>query len=94
MHCRVSKKEVAKELREHPWASKKTAKRIALDHSRSKRKYYCEQKTTTRNGKREYQRNLMRVRLGISKDRFGILGRKPKRILLKSFLQDLKKVKP
>ena len=27
---------VAKERREHPWASEKTAKRIALDHRKKK----------------------------------------------------------
>jgi len=42
------------------------------------RKYATLHKTTLPEGKREYQRLLMRDRLGISPSRFGVRGRKPK----------------
>ena len=79
-------------MREHPWASKKTATRIASDHAKGKRKYPTKHKTTTKKGKTEYQKHLMRDRLGISKERFGKIGRKPKRFLLRDFVKHLEKV--
>jgi hypothetical protein len=48
----VSEKEIQKEMREHPWASREVAMRIALDHKRYK--------TTTKEGKRIYMREFMR----------------------------------
>lgn len=48
----VSEKEIQKEMREHPWASRDLAKRIAEDHAK--------RKTTTREGKRLYMRQYMR----------------------------------
>lgn len=48
----VTEKEIRKEMREHPWADRETAKRIALDHKR--------RKTTTKEGKRLYMRDYMR----------------------------------
>lgn len=48
----VSEKEIRKEMREHPWASREVAIRIALDHKKCK--------TTTKEGKRLYMRNYMR----------------------------------
>ena len=57
------------------------------------RRYPSQQKTTTSNGKREYQRNLMRVRLNISPSRFGVRGPKPQRFLLKNFAKDLAKLR-
>lgn len=47
-------------------------------------------KTTTREGKREYQRLLMRKRRGTSPERYGKRGRKPKRTLLKEMDLSLK----
>jgi len=35
---KVSKQSIKKEQKEHPWASKKTAKRIAIDHAKKKAK--------------------------------------------------------
>jgi len=48
----VSEKEIQKELREHPWATRDIAMRIALDHKI--------RKTTTKEGKRLYMRDYMR----------------------------------
>lgn len=50
----VTEREIQKELREHPWASREVAIRIALDHRRMR--------TTTKGGKRLYMRNYMRER--------------------------------
>jgi hypothetical protein len=50
----VSEKEVQKELREHPWATVEIARRIAQDHA--------QKKTTTKEGKRAYQRDYMRMK--------------------------------
>ena len=50
----VSDKEVQKELREHPWATVEIARRIAQDHA--------QRKTTTKEGKRAYQRDYMRMK--------------------------------
>lgn len=35
---KVSKASVKKELKEHPWANKKTATKIAVDHAKGKKK--------------------------------------------------------
>lgn len=51
---RVSEKEIQKEMREHPWAGRELARRIAQDHA--------QKKTTTKEGKRAYQRDYMRMR--------------------------------
>jgi hypothetical protein len=51
----VSERKIRREMFEHPWASRKIAMQIALDHVRKK-------KTTTPEGRREYMRNYMRVR--------------------------------
>jgi hypothetical protein len=48
----VSEKEIQKEMREHPWASRDLARRIAEDHAR--------RKTTTKEGYRLYMRDYMR----------------------------------
>lgn len=48
----VTERQILKELREHPWASKDVARRIAEDHAK--------RKTTTREGKRIYMRDYMR----------------------------------
>jgi hypothetical protein len=48
----VSEKEIQKEMREHPWASRDLARRIAEDHAK--------RKTTTKEGKRLYMRDYMR----------------------------------
>lgn len=58
---------------------------------RKPRRYPGPHKTTTKAGKREYQRYYMRerkrVELGISPNRFGVRGPKPKRILAKQVIQ-------
>lgn len=59
---------------------------------RKPRRYHTSRKTTTREGKREYQRSLMRVKLGISPSRFGVRGRKPKVVTLKDIGADLRKL--
>jgi len=56
------------------------------------RRYHTSRKTTTKEGKTEYQRLLMRDRLGIVPSRFGVLGRKPKRVTVKDLQADLKKL--
>jgi len=59
-----------KEKKEHPWVTTAQAKRIASDHARQKRQPYQKRfhqplfphiaKTTTVEGKRDYQREYMR----------------------------------
>jgi len=55
----ISEKEIRKEMREHPWASRELAERIARDHAR--------RKTTTKEGKRLYMADYMRMRRHPSK---------------------------
>lgn len=55
----VSEKEIQKEMREHPWASKELARRIAEDHAK--------RKTTTKEGKRLYMKSYMRERRKVLK---------------------------
>lgn len=57
-----------------------------------RRRYPTSHKTSTPQGKKEYQRSYMRDYLGIPQSRFGMLGRKPKRIMLKDMQEDLKKI--
>lgn len=52
MSIKVSEKEIQKELREHPWANRELAKRIAQDHRT--------RKTTTKEGKRIYMKEYMK----------------------------------
>lgn len=59
---------------------------------RKPRRYHTSHKTTTKQGKREYQRSLMRHKLGVVPSRFGIRGPKPKRVLFKDLQADLKKL--
>lgn len=58
------------------------------------RRYPTRRKTTTKEGKKEYQRWYMRVKLAIPPSRFGVLGRKPKAITLKDLKLDLRKLDP
>jgi hypothetical protein len=51
----VSEREIRKEMLEHPWASREIAMRIALDHKRRP-------KTTTKEGKRLYMKDYMRLK--------------------------------
>lgn len=59
---------------------------------RKPRRYPTKRKTSTPEGKREYQKLLMRDRLSIVPSRFGVRGRKPKRITLKDMQADLRKL--
>lgn len=54
MSSKVTHKEVAKELAEHPWLSVDQARRMVADH-------HNRPKTTTKEGKKEYQKRLMRI---------------------------------
>lgn len=71
--------------------SKRGVKRGPYKKSKPRR-YHTSRKTTTKEGKTEYQRLLMRDRLGIAPNRFGVRGRKPKRITLKDMQADLRKL--
>jgi len=59
---------------------------------RKPRRYHTSRKTTTKEGKTEYQKLLMRDRLGIVPSRFGVRGRKPKIVTLKDIGKDLRKL--
>lgn len=59
---------------------------------RKPRRYPTKRKTSTPEGKKEYQKLLMRDRLGIPTSRFGVRGRKPKLVTLKEIGKDLRKL--
>lgn len=71
--------------------SKRGVKRGPYKKSK-RRRYPSHQKTTTHEGKREYQKLLMRHKLGISPSRFGVHGRKPKIVILKDLALDLREL--
>jgi hypothetical protein len=85
---KVSEKEIKKELREHPWADRTTAARIALDHRL--------RKTTSKEGKRLYMKDYMRqkrqqpLRFPSVSAAIGLKGGKQKGNLL-SFITEGKK---
>lgn len=71
----------------------KVTKKRGSYKKHKRRKYLSTFKTTTTEGKRQYQRNLMRVKLDIDPLRHWKRGPKPKRVLLKDVQADLEKLK-